>query len=394
LGVSVSPEVTPLSLYPVPNTVTLEIVTFEFPLLVSVVVNELLLPTFTFPKLKLDELSPRTRVAATPVPLKEMGSGELGALLIRVIVPVTLPSVFGPNTALNVAALPAPMVTGAVMPVVLKPAPVTVTEEIVTDALPPFVRLMVCELLVPVDTLPNAAVVGVAASCACIPVPLNASVAGEPGALLTIEMLPVSLPGAGGVNFTVNDALLLGLIVIGIVAPLMLNPVPAGVAWVTVNAAFPGFVSVTVCDPVVPTETLPKATLAGLIVSCGCEAVPDPDKEITSGEPGALLTIETLPVALPAVVGENLAVNDVLCPAVSVCGAARPVMLNPVPVAPPCEIATLAVPEFLRVTLTDPLAPTSRLPKLMLVGFAVRLPCTPLPLSAMDTVGLLAVLVI
>jgi len=196
------------------------------------------------------------------------------------------------------------------------------------------------------------------------------------------------------VNFTVNDALLLGLIVIGIVAPLMLNPVPAGVAWVTVNAAFPGFVSVTVCDPVVPTETLPKATLAGLIVSCGCEAVPDPDKEITSGEPGALLTIETLPVALPAVVGENLAVNDVLCPAVSVCGAARPVMLNPVPVAPPCEIATLAVPEFLRVTLTDPLAPTSRLPKLMLVGFAVRLPCTPLPLSAMDTVGLLAVLVI
>src|SRR6202041_3085941 len=99
-------------------------------------------------------------------------------------------------------------------------------------------------------------------------------------------------------------------------------------------------------------------------------------------------------VALPAVVGENLVVNDVLCPAVSVCGAARPVMLNPVPVAPPCEIATLAVPEFLRVTLTDPLAPTSRLPKLMLVGFAVRLPCTPLPLSAMDTVELLAVLVI
>jgi hypothetical protein len=377
----------------VPNTVTPEIVTFEFPLLVSVVVNEPLLPTFTFPKLKFDELSPRTRVAATPVPLKEMASGELGALLTRVIVPVTLPAVFGPNTALNVAALPAPIVTGAVMPVVLKPAPVTVTEETVTDALPPFVRLMVCELLVPVDTLPNAAVVGVAASCACIPVPLKVMVAGEPGALLTIEILPVSLPGVGGVNFAVNDALLLALIVIGMVAPLMLNPVPEGSAWVTVSAAFPGFVSVTVCDPVLPTETLPKATLAGLIVSCGCEAVPDPDKAITSGEAGALLTTETLPVALPAVVGENLAVNDVLCPAVSVC-AARPEMLNPVPVALPCEIATLAVPEFLRVTLTDALSPTSRLPKLMLVGFAVRFPCTPVPPSAIDVVGLLAVLVI
>lgn len=121
--------------------------------------------------------------------------------------------------------------------------------------------------------------------------------------------------------------------------------------------------------------------------------MPDPDKAITSGEPGALLTIEMLPVALPAAVGENLAVNDVLCPAVSVC-AVRPVMLNPVPVALACEIATLAVPEFVRVTLTDPLALTNKLPKLMLAGFAVRFPCTPLPLSAIDVVGLLAVLVI
>jgi hypothetical protein len=144
---------------------------------------------------------------------------------------------------------------------------------------------------------------------------------------------------------------------------------------------------------VVPTVSLPKATLAGLIVSCGCEAVPVPDKPITSGEPGALLVIETLPVALPAAVGENFAVNDMLCPAVSVCGV-RPVMLNPVPDALPCEIARLPVPVFFRVTLTDPLEPTSRLPKLMLVGFAVRLPCTPVPLSATVTVGLLAVLVI
>jgi hypothetical protein len=101
-----------------------------------------------------------------------------------------------------------------------------------------------------------------------------------------------------------------------------------------------------------------------------------------------------LPVALPAAVGENLAVNEVLCPAFSVNGVARPVMLNPVPDALPAEIATLAVPEFVKVTLTDPLAPASTLPKLMLAGFAVRLPCTPVPLSAIDTVGLLAVLVI
>ena len=107
-----------------------------------------------------------------------------------------------------------------------------------------------------------------------------------------------------------------------------------------------------------------------------------------------MLTIEMPPVALPAAVGENFAVNDVLCPAFNVNGAARPVMLNPVPDALADEIATLAAPEFVRVTLTDPLAPTSILPKLMLAGFAVRFPCTPVPLSATDTVGLLALLVI
>ncbi len=107
-----------------------------------------------------------------------------------------------------------------------------------------------------------------------------------------------------------------------------------------------------------------------------------------------MLVIEILPVALPAAVGENLAVNVVVCPAVSVCGVVRPLILKPVPDALPCDIATLAVPEFVRVTLTDPLAPTKRAPKLMLVGFAVSAPCTPVPLSATETVGLLAALVI
>ena len=40
-----------------------------------------------------------------------------------------------------------------------------------------------------------------------------------------------------------------------------------GVAPVTVNVPVPAFVSVNVCVPLLPTATLPKATLAGLIVS-------------------------------------------------------------------------------------------------------------------------------
>ena len=204
--------------------------TLEFPLLVSVVVNELLLPTLTLPKLKLDELSPRTRVAATPVPLREIVIGELGALLTSVIDPVTLPAAFGPNTALNVAALPAAMLTGAVIPVVLNPAPETVTEEIVTVALPPFVRLTVCELFVPVVTLPNAALVGVAANCGCVPVPLKGIVSGEFCPLLTIEMLPLALPADVGVNCALKVVLNPAPSASGVLNPLMLRPVPDTVA--------------------------------------------------------------------------------------------------------------------------------------------------------------------
>jgi hypothetical protein len=83
---------------------------------------------------------------------------------------------------------------------VLKPAPVTVTDEIVTVAPPPFVRLMVCELFVPVATLPNAAVVGEAANCGCVPVPLKGIVSGEFCPLLAIEMVPLALPAVVGAN--------------------------------------------------------------------------------------------------------------------------------------------------------------------------------------------------
>ena len=85
--------------------------------------------------------------------------------------------------------------------------------------------------------------------------------------MLTIEMLPDAAPVVVGAKMAENDALLPALMVIGMLAPLMLNPVPEGDAWVTVNVAFPALVSVIVCDPLLPTETLPKATLAGLIVS-------------------------------------------------------------------------------------------------------------------------------
>jgi hypothetical protein len=49
-----------------------------------------------------------------------------------------------------------------------------------------------------------------------------------------------------------------------------------------------------------------------VIVSCGAVAIPEPVKATVTGEFGPLFARETLPLTLPAEVGENLAVNDVL----------------------------------------------------------------------------------
>jgi len=67
------------------------------------------------------------------------------------------------------------------------------------------------------------------------------------------------------------------------------------------------------------------------------------------GEFGPLFTIDTLPLTLPAEVGENLAVNELLCPAPSVRGVAIPVTLKPLPEAVACDTVRLAAPEFVRV---------------------------------------------
>lgn len=70
----------------------------------------------------------------------------------------------------------------------------------------------------------------------------------------------------------------------------------------------PEFVSVIVCELLPPVVTFPKLTAVGEAESCGCVGcvcVPVPLRAMLAGELEALLTIETLPVAAPAVVGLN-----------------------------------------------------------------------------------------
>lgn len=144
-------------------------------------------------------------------------------------------------------------------------------------------------------------------------------------------MLPVALPADEGENFT-GKLTLAPASIVCVVSPVKLNPVPEGVAPVMFNEPFPEFVRVTFCGALLPTATFPNATVAGLIVSCGCACVLFPLNAIVSGDPGALLDIDTLPVTTPAVVGTNVAVNEVLCPAFRVIGTS-PLMLKPAPEA-------------------------------------------------------------
>ena len=289
---------------------------------------------------------------------------------------------------------PAAIVVEVEIPLTLKPGPpVMETWENVSVALPVFFSVMLWELLVPTTTLPKPTEVGFADPTACVPVPLKAMVAGDPGALLEIETLPEALPETVGVNVAVKVAFPPAAIVWPTERPVILNPGPEALDAEIVRVAFPVFVRVIVCGLLAPTATLPKFSLAGLITICACVVTAVPLRAIVSGEVGALLVIVIVPVGLPLVVGANLAVNDAFCPAAITCPAARPPMLYPVPVTLAAEIVVLAVPEFVKVTDTVALALTSRLPKLMLVGLAERAPCVPVPVRPMFKDGFEALLV-
>lgn len=99
-----------------------------------------------------------------------------------------------------------------------------------------------------------------------------------------------------------------------------------------------------------------------------------------SGEPGALLVIETLPVKLLAEAGAKLTVKEVFCPALRVAGTDKPLIRKALPETVACEMVALAVPEFVRTMVTDPVLPTTRPPKLTLDGLALNVAWVPVPL--------------
>ena len=108
--------------------------------------------------------------------------------------------------------------------------------------------------------------------------------------------------------------------------------------------------------------------------------VPVPESDTTSGELVALLTTDTLPAALPIVLGAKVTLNVALLWAGRVSGSERPLMLKPPPVTVAREIVMFTV--LRKVTLCVVALPTVAFPKFMLVGLADNCEAMLLPVFA------------
>ena len=117
-----------------------------------------------------------------------------------------LPALAGVKATLKVMLWPAATVAGSVNPVTLKPFPVTLAWESVKSALPEFVTVIVCVLVLPTTTFPKATVDGTTESCDSTPVPVTETVRDESTASLTSTRLALTSPTAEGEKFRLNLA--------------------------------------------------------------------------------------------------------------------------------------------------------------------------------------------
>jgi hypothetical protein len=198
------------------------------------------------------------------------------------------------------------------------------------------------------------------------PVPDRVTVAGEPVALLTMEMLPFTLPLTVGLNCTVRVRVCAGESVTGVLPPESKKPAPLAVICEMVTLEFPVSVIVTVCSAEdVPVVMLPKLKLAGLMPRVSVAAIPVPFRLTVLGDVGALLTIEMLPEAVPTDAGKKTTLIVVFCPAFMFKGKENPLTEKPAPEAVSWLIVKVAVLVLVMIKVWDRLLPTTTLPKLM-----------------------------
>jgi hypothetical protein len=175
------------------------------------------------------------------------------------------------------------MLTGNVVPVIEKAAPVTLAAEMFSVALPGLETVSDRFAEVLTVMLPKSIVAGEVAICATLPlvaVPLMETTAGEFAAFETNETVPLMLPVEVGVTVIETGKLAPAAIVAGKDKPGAPKVELLAFIAVTVAALPPLLVNVTVCDAVVPTRTEPKSAEAGLAeMLAGLDEPPPPVNE-------------------------------------------------------------------------------------------------------------------
>ncbi len=177
-------------------------VTVEPPVLVTFSDKDVLLPTVTLPKLRLVGLAPRSP-GEMPIPDKGRVWVGLEALEVRVTEPLALPADEGANQTLKEALCPAVRVTGAVIPLRLKPVPLAATCEMVTLVPPVLVTVSDRDCLLPTVTLPKSWLDGLSVrtpGTVTAPVPESVSSGTVFDASLLSESVPLKVPVVLGVN--------------------------------------------------------------------------------------------------------------------------------------------------------------------------------------------------
>lgn len=203
------------------------VVSAEFPALDTLRESEPLCPTNTSPKFIAVGLTCNVPVAVTPFPDNETVRGTVLPAALRLIdaEPVVVPVLAGLKATLKVELLPAAICAPSARPDMPKPVPETASDETETVVVPRFVTVKVCELVLPIGTLPNAALVGTTEIDVVllldVPFADSVTVSAVVIPLPCTTIFPVCAPAAFGAKLTFNVAVLPAARLSGAVTPLI-----------------------------------------------------------------------------------------------------------------------------------------------------------------------------
>jgi hypothetical protein len=366
----------PTKVKPVPVIAAEFTVTGDVPVDVNVtdcVVGE---PTVTLPKLKLAVLTDNCGLtSAVLVPLKVTAAvPPVEESLLIVISPLAGPVAVGSNWTCSVTDCVGLSVTGKLLPMIVKPAPVIAAEFTVTGEVPVEVSVSDCVVGEFTVTLPKFSRATLTDNCglaAAVLVPLKVTAVVPPvEELLLIVISPLAGPVAVGSNWTCSVTDCVGLSVNGKLLPMIVKPAPVIAAEFTVTGEVPDEVSVSDCVVGEFTVTLPKFSRATLTDNCGLGAAVLVPLKVTTVVAllDELLLIVISPLAGPVAVGSYWTCNVTACVGFNVVGKLPPTIVKPAPVITAEFTVTAAVP--VEVSVNDWVVgeSTVTLPKLRLAA--------------------------